>query len=149
MNVYEIRNPATFTTEPIQQLFVRAFKGDRPTSASIALREFVVMCELPHVSVMVGEEEGELHGLIIGFGNTSGLYPWPRTYHIFNEGSFKLRDLLIKKMAARYREWGYNRHIAVNMSGRSDATWLRSLRRAGMAERLGSAFLFTLEEDDE
>lgn len=142
-------NPKALLAEEVQSLFREALEKTilAPGGFEEVAEDIVHLIETPGAYVLIGEENNELKALSITVLPESKIQPWPQVLHIFNKGSPKMRDMIIKGTVDFVKEKGYDRFWAVNGSGKSDVVWAHTFRKAGKSTKIGSILEFQITDE--
>lgn len=112
---------------------------------SIALDIYNFVAD-PTQFMILGAEDGEWKGVVLGFMPAGNLFPYPTTVLFYNEGSRALSREMQDKLMDILLEAGYTSLLAVNSSGAHDEVWQRALTPEGAtATKVGSLVLFEVE----
>lgn len=150
MSVIRLKNPLALTVPEVVALFEKAFKGDRPVSAAVALAELSRLIASPYVAVFLGEEARQYKALAIMIHSASPLFgERARVFHFFNTGSKMLRDSCIEAVIQQAKDWGYDGLLVANFSGKTDQAWKTAFRSAGTFRKAGTVFEIDFPEAQE
>lgn len=146
--VANFTNPQALTQEPVLNILREAFpEGGNvaPEGFDAAASDFVRAIQDPNTYLLVGMEKGEFRGVVLMSVPANKIAARPQVIHFFNKGSMKMRDALLEEMTRIIAEEGFATFSAVNASGKSDEAWLKTFKKAGQAERIGSLFKFNID----
>lgn len=143
-NVVRVQNPKILGVKEIQELFTKAFEDNPFTSFEDAAEDVVGLVANPQVGVFIGAEKGEFKGLAIVILPTNKLSPQPQVYQFASFGSATLRSTLIKTVVDFIVESGYTRFVTWNVTGSSDAAYIKLFKAAGMSKKVGSLMAFEI-----
>jgi hypothetical protein len=144
--VVRVQNPGFFQVPEFVGLIDRALAVAPGIIAPYAdaPEEYTKIVINPLFGVFAGVEKGLLKALCIVALPQGKLMPIPQVWVFYNEGSRKLKDLLLKESLAFGVERGYMHFWAINASGRSDAAWNKVFEGAGKPKKVGSVLEFTI-----
>lgn len=142
--VARIVNPEAFSTEAVQTLFKRAFKGSLLPGLDEAPAEYVQLMMSPLNAFFVGAEEGEMQALAIVMLPPCKLALGPQVFHFASFGSAKLKDAVIQAVVDFVLKSGYTSFWALNLSKKQNAVWARAFKKAGQINMVGSIAEFKI-----
>lgn len=149
VNVFRITDPATLDWLEVRALFDRAFADPKFGIDAEATRK--------HLQLKLGTGEGLFYiwvaqsaqhglcGLILVATGTFPLSPHPYIAHLFVDEP-AAREPLMHYGVSFVASLGYRSIAVVNMSGKSDAAYLRLFRKFGAGEVKGSVIVYEIGE---
>lgn len=145
----EVKNTQVFAIPQVQKLLEEALASVDFIApgglASVAEDLFEYVNRDDHWLVL-GIENGEYVGLVMAFGHSNNLFPYPTVTLIYNAGTAEMRRELVRETMDILTQKGYTKAWAVNGSKRSDKAWQRLFSGSGVGVNLiGSAVEFKVE----
>lgn len=147
--IIEVRDPNVFETDECRAFFQRAFVTGRPMQPQLALDVSRALCLVQRSVILMGLEDGEWRGLLMGTLPVSPIAPHPNVFFLYNAGSAEMRKALIQQAIDWMHANGYTEATATNWSPHSDEAWLRLWGDLGNVQKQASTFLFSIPRKDE
>lgn len=147
--VIELTNPQVLAKADLQALLKSAVEAGSflaPNGWDTVAPDIINFVVDPNQFMILGAENGEWKGCVLGYFPVGNLFPYPTVVCIYNQGSRELsramRDQLLETLLVK----GYTKMLAVNTSGHEDAVWQRGLTPQGAtSEIVGSLALFEVK----
>lgn len=149
MFVLAITNPETFGNVPeFDELMARAFPvGNLVDPRGYDADNFRTLLDGSNNILLVGGEEAGAEEAklacvtIISLPVQGSQHP-PQVLHFYNEGSTKLKQLMLGKLVEITRASGHIKFWAINGTDKPDSVWSRGFKAAGPSKRIGSIMEF-------
>lgn len=148
MAVFELKNAQALLAPGVQAFFKKVFKPGENMMIPLGFEEnpqpVVNAVNQPTQAIFIGVEAGEWKGMAWmglpdGVANTE-----PFCAYFFNEGKAATRDALLAAMVDFVLQNGYTSYVALNSSGREDAAWLKTFRKAGEPTKVATVYRFVV-----
>lgn len=149
MKVINLQNPRALLVPDVQGLIERSLEKVphfAPGGASSVAEDLLYIVQDPGSFLLLGAEDGAFKGLVIGNLPQTNFFPYPVISVVYNEGSTALLKEMQKQTLDIIVEAGYTKAWAANVSGHSDAAWLRAFKFPGVtAKQIGTLHFFEVK----
>ncbi len=144
MAVLEVKNPAVLNLPQFVNLLNKAFEKGAQVDEETARLEISRLIHHEDLGILVGQEGGEWKSLAILMSTSCKLFPGSRVYHLFNEGSRTLLNLMMSAISDWSLSRGHDKIYAFNANQGRDGAFARMFKAAGRPEVLGTQYVFHL-----
>jgi hypothetical protein len=143
MQILTLRDPNALANPSFRTFLSEALKSNFSVNSDLSdvAEELFAYIQRPDMFMLVGMEDGEFRGLLLGHLPQSRMFPTPMITFLYCSGSRELRLGLCDRIMDIFVSHGYTKSWAWNSSGHSDKAWEKVLDTGrNQFKRLGSVY---------